>query len=326
MTSRRASDLDSPWKEALEHFLIPFLAFFFPKIHAGVDWSRGYQSLDKELHQIIRGSKVGRRLADKLFKVWRKDGEKAWLLIHIEVQGRREEQFPERMFTYCYRIFDVFHRPVVSLAVLCDADPRWRPDHFGYNIWDCEVALRFPVAKLLDYRGQEQSLEVDPNPFAPLVLAQLKAMETDRAPEEWRTWKLRLIKGLYERNLKAEDIRQLFRLIDWMLSLPEGLEEGFLEDVYRFEQERQMPYITSFERLGIKRGHQKGLEEGLEKGLEKGLRDGLIEGIAMDMKAKFGSVNKPLLADIRALNISQIRKVARAMKKAKNLNEIRRLL
>src|SRR5439155_6008796 len=77
MKSRRqpARDLDSPWKETLEHFLAPFLAFFFPEIHDGIDWSRGYQSLDKELQQILRGARVGRRLADKLFKVWRKDGQ-----------------------------------------------------------------------------------------------------------------------------------------------------------------------------------------------------------------------------------------------------------
>jgi len=100
MAPRARSDLDSPWKEALEHFLGPFLAFFFPAIHEALDWSRGHQSLDKELHQIVRGARVGRRLADKLFKVWRKDGQEAWLLIHIERQGSREEQFAERMYNY----------------------------------------------------------------------------------------------------------------------------------------------------------------------------------------------------------------------------------
>jgi hypothetical protein len=119
----------------LEHFLPHFLSFFFPEIHQAIDWSRGYESLDKELHQIIRGAKMGRRLADKLFKVWRKDGEEAWLLIHIEVQGQREEEFPERMFVYSYRIYDRYRRLAVSLAVLCDSDPGWRPDHFAYNVW-----------------------------------------------------------------------------------------------------------------------------------------------------------------------------------------------
>src|SRR5713226_4085684 len=101
-----SDDLDSPWKEALEHFQEAFLALCFPEAHAGIDWRRGYESLDKELQQIIRDAKLGKRLADKLFKVWRTDGTEAWLLIHVEVQARRERGFPERMFVYSYRIYD----------------------------------------------------------------------------------------------------------------------------------------------------------------------------------------------------------------------------
>jgi predicted transposase YdaD len=339
MASRPRPDLDSPWKEALEIFLPDFLAFFFPNIHEAIDWSRAYQSLDKELHQIIRGARVGRRLADKLFKVWRQDGEEAWLLIHIEVQGQREEEFAERMFVYSYRIYDRYRRPVVSLAVLCDPDPGWRPDHFGYNIWGCEASLRFPVVKLLDYGSLEQRLEADKNPFAAVVLAHLKAIATEGDPEQRRTWKVRLVKGLYERGLQAEQIRQLFRLIDWMLTLPDDLEEGFLEELYRFEEERHMPYVTSIERLLLKKvrqegiqegrqeGIQEGIQEGLQEGIQKGLRKGLVEGIAVALDTKFGTVDKELLQAIEALqNISQIRKVARALKKAKTVDDIQRLL
>jgi hypothetical protein len=91
---RTAGDLDSPWKEALEHFLGPFLAFFFPSVHQAIEWGHGYESLDKELQQVVRDARIGRRLADKLFKIWRKDGQEAWLLIHIEVQGKKRRPFP----------------------------------------------------------------------------------------------------------------------------------------------------------------------------------------------------------------------------------------
>lgn len=149
MAARR-SDLDSPWKEALEHFLAPFLAFSFPEIHEAIDWRRGHESLDKELQQITRNARVGRRLADKLFKVWRKDGSEAWLLIHVEVQGRRERAFAERMFVYSYRIHDRYRRAVVSLAVLCDDDPNWRPDRFEHGAWGGVTGTRFLTVKLLD--------------------------------------------------------------------------------------------------------------------------------------------------------------------------------
>ncbi len=179
---QRSDELDSPWKEALEHFLEWFLALCFPEVHAAMDWGRRYESLDKELQQIVRDARVGRRLADKLFKVWRKDGKEAWLLIHVEVQGRRERAFPERMFVYSYRIYDLYRQPVVSLAVLCDEQTAWRPDHFGYNVCGCQVGIRFPVVKLVDHRQNEAALEQSANPFAAVVLAQLKVLETRHAP------------------------------------------------------------------------------------------------------------------------------------------------
>jgi hypothetical protein len=34
------NDFESPWKEALEKFLRPFLALCFPVFEADIDWSR----------------------------------------------------------------------------------------------------------------------------------------------------------------------------------------------------------------------------------------------------------------------------------------------
>ncbi len=47
----------------LDKFFEPFVRFFFPEIHADIDWSRGYQFLDKELQQSLRDPEVGKRLA-----------------------------------------------------------------------------------------------------------------------------------------------------------------------------------------------------------------------------------------------------------------------
>jgi len=38
-----SDDYDSPWKEALERYLLPFLEFFFPVAYHDVDWSQGYE-------------------------------------------------------------------------------------------------------------------------------------------------------------------------------------------------------------------------------------------------------------------------------------------
>jgi len=75
------------------------------------------------LQQIARDAALGRRYGDKLVRVYQKNGQEAWVLMHIEVQGQRESNFARRMYTYNYCIFDRFDRQVVSLAILADESP-----------------------------------------------------------------------------------------------------------------------------------------------------------------------------------------------------------
>jgi len=53
------------------------------------------------------------------------------------------------------------------------------------------------------------------------------------------------------------------RLIDWIMDLPEEMEEQVQEEMVRFGEEKNMPYVTSFERLGFKRGKAEGKADAL---------------------------------------------------------------
>ncbi len=72
MKANRA-DYDSPWKEMLELYFEEFMLFFFSKAHSGIDWSKGYEFLDKELQKIVHDAALGTRYVDKLLKIWRKN-------------------------------------------------------------------------------------------------------------------------------------------------------------------------------------------------------------------------------------------------------------
>jgi hypothetical protein len=48
---------------------------------------------------------------------------------HIEVQGQVEPDFPEPMYVYNYRLFDRYHRPVASFAILAMAHLRTQATH-----------------------------------------------------------------------------------------------------------------------------------------------------------------------------------------------------
>ena len=259
------TDYDSPWKTAPERYFPQFMAFFFPKASAGIDWSQGYAFLDKELQKVVRDAKLGRRLADKLARVYGTDGIEDRVLVHIEVQGQPEADFAKRMYVYNYRLFDRYDRPVVSLAVLGDAAGE-TAGRFRYRRWGCAVSLEFPVVCLGDYRERWEELEQSGNPFAVIVQAHLKARETQHDTVARYQAKLHLIKSLYRRGWQRQDILELFRFIDWVLELPVGLENHLWNEVQATEEVQKVRYLSTIERMAIDRGFQKGLDEGKAEG------------------------------------------------------------
>ena len=253
---------DESWKEALNEYFESFLIFFFPEVHQLIDWTQTPRSLDKELQEITASSATEKRIADKLYQVWLLDKRVIWILIHIEIQSQYEVDFGERMYVYNYRSFDLYHKPVVSLAVLGDESNKWRPNTYSYAIGGCEVSLKFPIAKLLDYESRWQELETNTNPFAIIVMAHLKTKATTGNLSEREQWKWTLVRGLYERGLNKEQIVKLFKIIDMMMTLPEQLQQKLVKKINSFEEERKMPFISPTEQMAIERGKEIGKEIG----------------------------------------------------------------
>lgn len=266
---RERADNDSPWKEILEAYFPQAMQFFFPQTAALINWERPHEFLDKEFQQIAREAELGRRYADKLVKVWQIQGEEIWLLIHVEIQAKSEDNFAQRMFSYNLRIFDKFAKPAISLAILCDADSTWRPNQYSYNYPDCGLHFRFGTVKLLDYQNRWTELEKSDNPFATVVMAHLKTQQTTKQLGERKTWKFSLIRRLYEQGLQERDIRNLYRFIDWVMILPKGLEAEFWQEFKQFEQERTMSYITTGERIGYEKGQQEQAQTLVLRQLQK---------------------------------------------------------
>ncbi|MCP4352237.1 MAG: hypothetical protein GY795_42805 [Desulfobacterales bacterium] len=262
MTQR--DDYDSPWKEILTDYFEQFMVFFFPDIALKIDWAKGYNSLDKELRQITREAETGGRLADKLFQVWQKNGEETWVLAHVEVQAQKKTDFQHRTFIYNYRSYDLYQRPVASLAVLADDNPKWRPSVYSHKIWGCRVALRFRTVKLLDYKKKLKSLEKSGNIFAVATAAHLRTMETKKDTQSRLRYKLELTKALYRQGFTKSDIINLYRFIDWIMVLPEELEDSYHRELFKYEEKYKMRYVTNAERIGLKRGETKMLLRQME--------------------------------------------------------------
>ncbi len=236
---------------------------FFPTIHGLIDWSQAPRMLDKEFQQITPLSELGRRAVDKLVEVRLLSGEVEWILIHLEIQNQWIGDFSQRMFVYFYRIRDKYNQRVVSLAVLGDENSNWRPSRFQQETLGCRVEFSYPLIKLNDFLSDLRPLETSSNPVASLILAHLMAMQTTGKPVHRFNEKLRLLRILYDRGVDFQVLRQLFRVIDWMLELPPELEHSFREELRKIEETRKMPYITSVERLAREEGREEGLEHGI---------------------------------------------------------------
>jgi hypothetical protein len=300
-TSKARADQDSPWKLILRQYLREAIEFFFPDVAKVVDWTKPVEFLETEFQKIAPDAKMGRRFADQLVKVYRKNGQAIFLLIHLEVQAAPEKEFSERMFIYAIRIFEYFHEFPVSLAILCDGRSNWRPMRYAANTVGSAVQFDFTVVKLLDYRSQWAQLEESRNPFAVVVMAHLKTQQTKRDLTSRKAWKFVLVKRLYEMGYSRSDILNLFRFIDWAMMLPEGLKKTFWEELKAYEEECQMPYVTSVEQIGYDRGLQDGEETGVEKERRSIATNLLKENIPLETIARTTGLT---IAQIQQLQVN----------------------
>ena len=307
-------DFDSPWKEALDAYFEAFVRLALPDLHAAVDWSREPEALDQELQQIAPEGETGRLAIDKLVRVWLLDGTDRWILIHVEVQTSRASGFPRRMEVYHHRILDKYNREVVSIAVLADDSPSWRPDRIAWSAFGCSREFVYPVLKPLDFAGREAELEASDNPFAKVVLAHLTTIRLRGDAPSRLEWKWRIVRGLFEQGWPAEDIRRLFRFVDWLIELPDEFKEEFWDRVDAYQKEKTMPFVTQTEQLWLDRGEARGV------------RKGMLEVVSRWLADKFGEAGRQLADERKAEATPDIlNRVSDALVAGESLDRIRDL-
>ncbi|MEA2059126.1 MAG: hypothetical protein U9P10_01085 [Thermodesulfobacteriota bacterium] len=286
---------DSPWKEGIELYFREFMEFYFPEIAVEIVWDKEFEFLDKELQSVVRDAEIGRRHADKLVKVWSLDGTAFHVMIHIEVQGDKDLNFARRMYIYNYRIFDKRYLPVTSLAILADENETWRPESYNVEQWGCKINFTFPMVKLHDYNNNIKSLLKQTNPFAIITAAHLKTKATKGNHQLRYSWRWTITTALYERGFSKQDILNIYRLIDWLMMLPEELTKRFTEDLINYEEKKKMPYIMSAERLGMEKGLEKGQLSEAKEMLLKALDTKFSKKVPEDVYKTINIVNNRLL-------------------------------
>jgi Domain of unknown function (DUF4351) len=222
------------------------------------------------------------------------------IVLHIEVQSQQEAIFPKRMLFYNYRLEDRYNYPIVSLAILGDDSPHWRPNQYQSSQWGCSIHFEFPMVKLLDYKDDWEALENNENPFAIVTMAHLKTKETHDDPESRKAWKFRLTTMLYERGYKKQDILSMYNFLDFMMTLPESLSQQFDTELEAFEETKKMKYVTTIER----RAEARGLKIG---------QDQTRSMVQRQVTRRLGELPDSLLVDLDALSIDQLESLGLAL-------------
>lgn len=253
------TEYDVPWKEVFDSYLKDFMQLCLPELHDQINWEAEIENKEQELPRLFPESSASGRIADKLFRVqFKLDPFPTWVLIHTEVQVSREKDFARRMFVCYYRIMERFQEPVICIGVIADPSKTWRPSHWEQDLFGCRVAFTYPIIKLQDYWERQEELEASTSPFATVILAHLLSQASAKLPDARYRYKIQMVRRLFETLRSPDDVRRLFRFIDWVIDLPGNLELQFKDEIHQMEIEKQMPYITSIERIAKLEGELKG--------------------------------------------------------------------
>lgn len=149
-----------------------------------------------------------------------------------------------------------------------------------------------------------------------MVQAHLKATATANDSPTRKEAKLAVAKGLLERGLGKKEIRRLFRFVDGLLELTDELNIQFMKELAALEAQKDMPCITSIERIGIEKGREEGLQEGREQGRLTMARE-IVEQV---LEARFGRVPSSIREMIQAVDeVDKLRRLVTHASKAASL-------
>jgi len=277
---------DILWKGMVEEIFEDLMRFIFPEVDKELDIRRGVEFLDKELGEMYPGPEkpIQIREVDKLVKVYLKDGEERWMLLHLEVQGWNDPGFSKRMFQYYYRILCKFDRPVSAIAIFTDRAGRNIRDRFEDHCLGTRVIYQYNTLSTLDYTNEQ--LAKSDNPFAMVLMvvkmAELKKIENENEFDvlllEQKIMIARLLheKGTFsDSKIKAIEVF----LNNYVTFKKPETNRIFRERIDQItDKKNTMGIVEQLVQIKAEEAKEEGLREGLEQGLEKGLEQGRSEG------------------------------------------------
>jgi len=181
--SQKRSHYDECWKKVLPLIIQDMICYSSPSLYEAIDWGQGIEDGKEELDALFYLSVARDRVADAIFKVILKQpvdenticttsfgsmvcvGNKAYIILHIEVQNKKTPDFGSRMFQMQYRLIDRYQAPLYSLALTSFRAKK--VEDFSYKIAETKIGCEFRCINLLYFETKKGKKE----------LAQMKAQQ-----------------------------------------------------------------------------------------------------------------------------------------------------
>ncbi|MFA9560127.1 Rpn family recombination-promoting nuclease/putative transposase [Evansella sp. AB-rgal1] len=288
-------DHDRLFKELIETFFEEFIHLFFPNVYEHLDFQT-LRFLSEELFtDVTEGEKF--RL-DLVVETKVKD-EPGLVIVHVEPQSYKQDNFNERMFIYFSRLYQKYRRKIVPIAIFSYNNPRNEPDSFQID---------FPFLKPLDFQfliielkkqNWREFIRYD-NPIAAALLSKMGYTISEKIEVKKEFFRMLL-------RLELDTAREalIAGFFESYLKLSEQEEQLFLDEVKLMkpeEGEKIMEIMTSYER----KGREIGREEGRQEGRQEGLQEGRVQ-VARKMLDKKMSLE--VIKDVTGLSIETLERL-----------------
>ncbi len=260
---------DLLWKSIIEDFSFEFMAYFLPDwVKNNVDMNKPCEFLDTELAKIQDKTALGLKRADKLIKVFLKNGLEKVIYFHIEVQGYKDDNFSERMFVTFYRLFDRYSsQNIMTFALYSDENKSYEPSQFVYKNETVNLVYKFLTFKIL--KKPLNTLFIKDNIFSYIMLAVRKALDKDSKTDAAQLkWKTNLIKDLVEAGYNDAKVKKILYFIYNYISIKENIVTQQLDSNISTitKQQKNMGIIELVENAYFEAAEARGKAEGKDEG------------------------------------------------------------
>ena len=322
---------DQLFKELLHAFFREFLELFYPDIAVRLDFNR-VTFLDKELFTDLPEGR--QREPDVVAQVYTLEGAPELILLHVEIQSKRDREFSYRMFEYYAMLWLRYKIPIFPVVLYLTpgagglTEENYTASLFERNILTFQYAVvGLPDLSADDYLNSE-------NPLGTGLSAMMQPSKLGKLAQKYSTL-IRLIAS------PIDDARKslLAYLITTNLQLSPGDETEFKQLMLRGEAEEvnsmldidelfREYYKSVYEERGLVKGIEQGIEQGIEKGVEQGILQGLIQGerhvLLKLMRQKFGELSETVTVKIEAITSEvELDTLAKRILVANSLEEMR---